>query len=164
MVWAGGVDSWLCLVRPLLSMPATYPASAVTTSLKVNLRGPGYWKSRTQSVRVARTVTSVTDSTLDWLAKRISPPAACDCSGSHCRTVAFWEIVLTLVRASVPPWAETARATWSRPPPDMEAHATTTIAMASDSASIVPARFIGSSEVPPGECANLAARHYSRAV
>jgi hypothetical protein len=48
-------------------------------------------------------VTSVTDSIVAWLAKRISPPATADCSGSHWRTVPFSENVLTLARASVPP-------------------------------------------------------------
>ena len=47
---------------------------------------------------------------------------------------------MTAVSASAPPWAETALATRSRPPGCMEAQATTTIEMASETASVIAAR------------------------
>ena len=61
----------------------------MTISVNVNVRGAGYWKLRTQSVRVVPAATSVTETTVESPARRISPPAMADCSGSHCRTVAL---------------------------------------------------------------------------
>ena len=58
------------------------------------MRGAGYANLRTQLIRVTPLPTSVTASNVDSHAKRISPPATIDCSGSHSRTVAFTESVL----------------------------------------------------------------------
>ena len=49
-------------------MPARCPRSipvGVTISLNVKVRGAGYWKLRTQSFRVVRLATSVTEVTVD---------------------------------------------------------------------------------------------------
>src|SRR4030095_7603576 len=51
----------------------------------------------------------------DAHAKRVSPPAAIDCSGSHWRTVPSTESVLTVASTSAPPTACTARLTRSTP-------------------------------------------------
>ena len=56
---------------------------------------------------------SVWASNVDSLAKRISPPATADCSGSHIFTVPRVETILTPARVSAPPDAWTARATRS---------------------------------------------------
>ena len=41
MACPGGFVSRFCLLRPLLSMPRTYPASGVTISLNWKVRGAG---------------------------------------------------------------------------------------------------------------------------
>ena len=51
---------------------------------------------------------------------------------------------MTAASASAPPWAVTARVTRSLPPDCMDAQATTTSETASDTASIVEKRFMGS--------------------
>jgi len=70
---------------------------------------------RTQSTRVAPLATSLASVNVDAQAKRISPPASIDCSGSHWRTVPCTVIVFTLASASAPPTAWTARFTRSWP-------------------------------------------------
>jgi hypothetical protein len=59
------------------------PASGVRISLNVYVRVAGYTSLRTQSMRVLREATSVTDSKVDSLAYRVSPSGTIACSGSH---------------------------------------------------------------------------------
>src|SRR3989441_4505411 len=104
-------------------------------------------------MRVAWAPRSVTISNVESLARRISPPATIDCSGSHWRTVPFTVAVLTAVRASAPPIAWTARLTRSWLRCVVVAQATTR----ADTASIDMTRFI----VPPGATARMPARYGS---
>src|SRR5262245_32464596 len=60
-------------------------------------------------MRIAPVLKSPGASNVVSFAQRITPPGAWDCSGSHCFIVPRTDSVLTLLRASAPPIALTAR-------------------------------------------------------